>query len=100
MDVTSQHRKEIEEKIMEAIITALENNRLKQDELPLIASYVLERIDKINNHEELIVFLRDLSDKWAIFDNLEEIEKGEVKEENDEDVVEGMLQLAKSGKID
>lgn len=100
MDFSPDHKKEIETNIVQAIITALEGNGLSKDELPKIADFVLERIDSVKNHDGMVAFLDELSSTWPIFINIASIEKGEVKEKVEDEVTEGVLTLAKSGKID
>lgn len=100
MDITQDHKNEIEKKIVETIALSLENNTLQQNELSDIASFVLDRMDQVKNHEELILFLSELSSKWPIFGQIEAIEKGEVKEQKEEQAFQNVLDLAKSGKID
>lgn len=100
MDISQQHKEEIERKIIESIIVNLEENKLPQEELPIIADFVLGKIDTVKNHDELVIFLTELSTKWPIFTNITSIEKGEVKEKVEDKVAEDVLNLAKSGKID
>ena len=100
MDVDLEHKKKIYNDIVEVIITALEKNELSSSEIPKIANFVLVQIDAVNNHEDLITFLKNLSNKWPIFENIEEIEKGEVKDQKEEEVAEGVLQMAKSGNVE
>lgn len=100
MDFTESHKKEIEKQIVEAIITSLDKDNLKTTELPNIANFVLERIDNIKTHNELILFLGELARIWPVFVNLTAIEKGEVKEIKEDEVAQSVLTLAKSGKID
>ena len=95
-----EHKKKIYNDIVEVIITALEKNELSSSEIPKIANFVLVQIDAVNNHEDLITFLKNLSNKWPIFENIEEIEKGEVKDQKEEEVAEGVLQMAKSGNVE
>src|SRR3989344_6534746 len=80
LDVSDEHKKEIEAKIVEDIVFGLESNKISETDLPRIADFVLGKIDNIQNHEELVSFLNELSEKWPVFDNLEEVERGEVKD--------------------
>lgn len=100
MDFTQEHKNEIERKIVEAIIAGLENKSLLESQLSEIADFVLQRIDAVKNQDELLAFLADLSSKWSIFNNVKLTEEGEVKAEAENEVAKGVLDLAKSGKID
>lgn len=99
MDITQDHKNEVERKIVEVVIAALENNNLQQSELPSIGDFVLGRIDAIKTQGELLNFLSELSLKWAIFKNIEMIEKGEAKDQKEDKVAENVLNLAKQGNI-
>lgn len=100
MDVTAAHKTEIERKILEAIINAFENNQVAEAELPTISDFVLTRIDQIQDHEQLVKFLDELSAKWPFFDNIEQLERGEVTEAKEDQIEQKVLEMAKSGKVD
>lgn len=100
MDFTAQHKREIEGKIIDVITHSLEQGKLAEDDLPKIADFVLGRVDALKDHEELVAFFYELSKKWPIFDNLEDLERGEVKEVIEDKVEEQVLTLAKNGKIE
>ena len=99
MDVTEAHKTEVERKILEAEIDALENDQLSEAELPEIADFVLARIDQIHDHDQLVKFLDELSAKWSFFDNIEQLERGEVTEAKEDRVEQEVLELVKSGKV-
>lgn len=100
MEFTEEHKNRIERAIVETVISALENGNLAESELSQIANFVLEKIDQIKTHDELVIFLSDLSSRWPIFTNLETLEKGEIEEKVEDEVAEGVLTLAQSGKIE
>jgi len=100
MDVTQEHKEEIQKKIVEAIIAGLENKKLLEIQLSEIADFVLQRMDAVKNQDELLAFLADLSSKWSVFNNIKLTEEGEVKNEAENKVTKDVLDLAKNGKID
>lgn len=100
MEFSEEHKNKIEKMVVEEMISSLEKNELKEEELSAIAEFILGKIDNIKTQEELIVFLGELSSKWLIFKNIEELEKGEVKEQQEKIVAKDVLQLAKDGKIE
>lgn len=100
MDVSEDHKREIEGKIVEDIVLGLENSKLTQMDLPIIADFVLRKIDTVSDHEQMVAFLTELSDKWTIFENIKKIEIGEVKDKTEDKVAENVLNLAKSGQIE
>ncbi|MDO8461161.1 MAG: hypothetical protein Q7S38_01820 [bacterium] len=100
MEVTQEHKNDLEKKIVESVILALENNTISKEEMPIIAEFVLGKIDVIKTHEELVLFVNELALKWPIFSNIDQIEKGEVQEKKESETAESVLNLAKSGQIE
>lgn len=100
MEITLEYKNEVERKIVEIVMQALERGMLQQQDLPPIGEFVLDRIDKIKNHQELFQFLDDLSHKWSIFDPLLTLEKGRVKDAKEDEVFRNVLTMAKSGKVE
>ena len=100
MDVTEDHKNEIQKKIVDAILTGLENKSLLATQLSEIADFALKGIDAVKTQDELLAFLADLSSKWPVFNNIKLTEEGEVKNEAEKEVANGVLDLANSGKID
>lgn len=92
------HKKQVEKMIIETIVTALENNKLTELQLSPIADYILERIDVIQNHTQLVAFVAELALKWPVFRNIEDIEKGEEKRLSEDRAASSMLQMIKNGK--
>jgi len=97
--VTADHKIEIERKILKEIINALENDKVTEAGLPDIADFVITHIDPVQNHEQMIKFLDELSQKWPFFEGLEQIERGEVTEAHEDKIEQDVLNLAKSGKV-
>ncbi len=100
MDFTQEHKTEIENKIVETIADEVEKGNLKEENLKDIADFVLGRIDQIKNQDELIAFLFELSTKWTVFKTIETMERANLKGKVEKEVAEGVLMLAKNGKID
>ena len=97
--MTADHKIEIERKILKEIINALENDKVTEAGLPDIADFVITHIDPVQNHEQMIKFLDELSQKWPFFEGLEQIERGEVTEAHEDKIEQDVLNLAKSGKV-
>lgn len=100
MPFTDEHKHELEKKIVETLIGALEKNELVEDQLSIIAGRVLERIDTLSTQDELAEFLTELCVEWPMFQQLLEIELGKVKSEVEKKVAHEVLLLANSGKIE
>lgn len=99
MDVSEEKLTNIQSAIVEKIAQALEEEKVAEDELPEIATFVLEKTNNITTEEQLLLFLDDLAQKWPFFEPIEELEKGREREKGEEQVVEDVLKLAKSGQI-
>ena len=100
MELTEEHKKEVERKLVEVIIDSLEKNLISVGDKDAISAFILQRMLSVRTHEELITFLRELSSKWSIFSPLLVIESGEVKEKNEDRVVDKVQSLTQEGKID
>lgn len=97
---TQEHKKEVEWKLIDAITEGLKTGVIKESDLPTIASYILDSIKNVTNHEQLLQFLRDLSAKWNIFSPVLVAESGEVREKKEDQTFEKVLTLAKENKVE
>lgn len=100
MEITEEHKKEVETKLVETIADALEKNLISTDNQKEISDFILSRMPSIKTYDELTVFLRELSAKWQIFTPLLTTEAGEVKEKAEEKVAEKVEDLTQAGKIE
>lgn len=100
MPLLEQHRKELEHRIVDTMITALEKNEVSEDELTDIAGFVLERIDTLGNEDQAAEFLTELSAKWGFFKPILVLELGKVKSEVEKKIARDVLSLANSGNIE
>lgn len=98
MHSLEDHKKQVEKMILEAIVLGLENEKIKEADLPPIADYVLKYIDAIYDHHQLVVFVTNLSQKWPIFKNIEDIEKGEEKRAFEHKAAGQVLNMIKTGQ--
>ncbi|MDZ4209963.1 MAG: hypothetical protein U1C56_02175, partial [Candidatus Curtissbacteria bacterium] len=69
-------------------------------DLPLIANFVLNNIDTDQNHDQLIAHLDELSKRWPFFEKVEQLERGEVKEANEDRVEKNVLIMVKAGQTE
>lgn len=100
MEFTDEKKKQIEKDIVEMVIAALENNAIKESDMAVIGQMVLERIDKIENQADLILFLEILAERWSIFSPLVTREKGAVEHTADEKKAGQVEAMIKDGNID
>lgn len=100
MDLSPQHKIDIEKKVVEAIATALENDILTTEEMPEVSSFILDRSAAISTHDQMLEFLRELSAKWPFFSNILVLESGEVQHKSEEKTSLDVVELTKAGKIE
>ncbi|MFI5265529.1 MAG: hypothetical protein ACHQT7_02175 [Candidatus Levyibacteriota bacterium] len=100
MEFTPEKKKEIENLIVEKSITALEQGFIKEYGLGEIATFVLEKIDKVQSQQQLVEFLRELSNKWHFFSELLVIESGEIELAKEKSSIGEIEQLTKNGHLD
>ncbi len=100
MDDFKKQIEQAEKDIVECVVLSLENGNIKEEDLPEIGQFVLDKIDLLKTHEELSAFLMELSSKWPIFLNIAKIEKGELQERAESETADSVLTLLKHGKID
>lgn len=98
--LTEEHKKDVERKIMEIIISGLEKGEILEPEYKEIAEFILSRIDPINTHHDLVVFLRELTEKWKAFSFVLTLEDGKIKTLEENKAVEEAQQQLKEGNID
>jgi len=100
MDILVEEKKKIEEAIVENMITALEQEKITEDEMSTISGFVLDGIDAVTSKQDLEKFLEELAGKWDIFKPILILEKGKLQEKVEDEVTEGVLLLLEHGKID
>jgi len=100
MGITPEHKEEIQKSIVEAVIQALESEHLTESDLPAIGQFVLERIDHITTHDELVKFVGELATKWPVFKHIESTEKAVAERQEDIQTAEKVEDLVSSGKIE
>lgn len=100
MQLVPEKKKEIEQMLVETIITSLEEKKLTADEYRQVSSFILDNMKNITTQEQLAQFLNDLSAKWQIFSKIMTLYAGEEKEAKEEEATQNVVELAKSGKIE
>lgn len=95
-----QQKEQVQGKILQEISDDLKKGELSSDETTKIAGFVQEKIKLVNDRNELLAFLKELSDKWPIFNNIYQVEKGEEEQKKDVQAAEKAKELIKEGKLD
>lgn len=94
------YKNKIGERLTRKLISALEEEKITQEELSTISSYILDNIDKANNNSDLLDFLEHISQKWPIFADNVIIEKADIAESNKEQKVDQVENLIQNNKLD
>lgn len=100
MQFTEDKKKDIERDIVELVIAALENKAITTGDTTVIGQMVLQRIDNIENQEDLILFLEVLTERYHIFSPLVLREKGVVEGKREERIIDDVQGLIQNGNID
>ncbi len=100
MDINQEHRQKIKRSVIEAMIDALEKENLTESDIPEIGKFVLDRIENINTHDELVKFVGELATKWPIFKHIESAEKVVADRQEEVKVADQVEDLVSRGKIE
>jgi hypothetical protein len=100
MDGFTLHKQEVDKKLREAIVAGVENGKLEETDLTPLADLILERFDTIRNEEELLIFLRELAERWDAFSHLVILEEGKQKDAAEKKVLDQVMDLTHNGNID
>jgi hypothetical protein len=68
--VPEQLRKRIYDDLADAMIIALEQQKLSVAEMKRSSAYTLENLDNANSLGRLIVFLTSLSQRWSVYSSV------------------------------
>lgn len=84
MDPTNAFKEKIGQRLTLRLAQAVQNKEITPEELPNIASYILENIDNKKTNAELVAFLDEISVKWPFFADTATSEKetAEMQEKN------------------
>ena len=100
MEFTPEHKAQIEKRIVELMIVGLQNDLLSEQDPSDISRYVLDRIDEVKNQHQLILFLKELTDKWDVFKPILFHEEGTMQDKINDEVADGIELLVSHGKLD
>lgn len=99
MDIDAA-KKNLEQEVVDTLISSLDKEMVTEEEIPEIADYVLTQIDSMKTPAEVMPFLRTLSEKWRIFTPLLVSHSGEIKHKAEGKVAKDVLSLAQLGRLD
>lgn len=99
MVVTEEYRTNIERRILEILANALESSQITEAESTSVARYILDHLDNVQSHPELVQFLSELAQKWPIFTEVGNTEMARAIEANKSTVTSNMETLIRQGNI-
>lgn len=100
VELSLDKKKEIEQRLVETVISSLEKGELTTDDYSKVSSLILEKMKTVTTQEQLAQFLKDLSAKYPIFSKMTTLHMGEEQEKKDEKTTQDVVKLAESGKIE
>ena len=99
MQISAEYRTQIERRILEVLAKGLEQKQLTAEDSTSVAQFILDHLDHVQNHQQLIQFLDSLAKRWPIFVEIGNIELAKAIEGNKEAVTIKMEQLVHQGNI-
>jgi hypothetical protein len=100
VDQFLQHRYKVEKMIVDGTLGEFEKGKFTEAQMKEIADFTVVGMKNTKSLQDIYSFLKLLSSRWPIFQNLVTIEEGAMKEASDKKVYSNVLDLAKHGKID
>lgn len=95
-----QYRERIGATLTTRLNDAYSQEVISSEESPIIASFILERIDNLRNHQDLIAFLEELANKWPIFGPVLMLERSIEKKGDNDQAINQAEQLIRENKIE
>lgn len=100
VDPFLQKKYQIERKIVEVLLQKVEEESLTVEQTKEIIDYCTEAITKATSRDTLLSFLDEISNKWAMFQEIRQVEQGLTKELDKNIVSDTIMDLVKSGHIE
>jgi hypothetical protein len=88
MNITEDYKKEVYADLANAMISGLENGEVLNEDAQKSATFILERLDGISKYEELVIFLEELANTWAVYKPTSEKVKAQKATQKDEEQME------------
>ena len=91
-----EEKKQTYDQLATAMVAALERGDISSSEMSQSARYILGRINMLENHEELVLFLKDLMNHWAPYKKVFiDFRSADVAKEDDQKLLEIRSKLKK-----
>lgn len=100
MDPVKESKLNLEKQIVEEALIEFESGKITEEELRQIAVFTIDHLKPASNELDIQNFLEQLKSKWNFFSQLAMISQSEIKENVENEVFDGVLTLAKHGKIE
>lgn len=100
MDFDEAKKDLIGGQLIRRLARALQDGELTEEQVSEASGYILDTIDTIQDHSQLIAFLTTLSQKWPIFSESLALEQGEEKEVKEEVKLEEVQNLLRQDNLD
>lgn len=100
MDAFGLKKKNLENQIVETMLSASGNGIITDNDLSIVANVILSKMDYIYDDESYESFLQDITNRWDFFKPLLVLEKSEDKEKMEEESIKKALMLVHQGDIE
>ncbi|OGK21525.1 hypothetical protein A3C23_04780 [Candidatus Roizmanbacteria bacterium RIFCSPHIGHO2_02_FULL_37_13b] len=91
-----EEKKQAYDQLTTAMVAALERGEMTSTEMSKSARYILTSINMLENHEELVLFLKDLMNHWAPYKKVfVDFKSVDVAKEDEEKLLEIQDKLKK-----
>lgn len=95
-----EKKKSLEKQIVETMINAAENKIITDEQLSVISTVILAKLDGIIDNVTYEEFLEEITNRWDMFKPLLVLEKSVEKEKIEEEAIKQALQLVQQGNIE
>ncbi len=93
-------KRDLEKRIVDAALDEMEAGKLSEQELTNIANFIIDYLRPTKNQTEIDNFLNQAASKWQFLQGIKLVEQSEFKEAVEDEILDGVLTLAKHGKVE
>lgn len=86
--------------VLDTLISLLERKSITDDEAKEIAKVTVEFLNNAQSEINIPQLYKILSEKWPVFKNLQINSWGKIDKKEESEVIMGVIQLIRNGKID
>jgi len=100
MDPLAREKRDLDKKIINAALSEMEAGKVSEEELSNLAGFVIDYLHPAKNQIEIGNLLTRATSKWPFLEGIILAEQSELKNAVEDEVFDGVLTLAKHGKVE